>query len=491
MSSLATPTNPPSDAALVAQFMQGWPAYPSSGQPSGPVGIYKVATLEANRLQNPNDINVNLHFDADNHNIDLGLGANLSTLQISAPSASSVLFNATSTGGADSAFIFESGNPAHTTTLQTSGAHTSIVSTADGISLSTSDPVATGSAQFVFSPAAVTLQSGSAADQQLNLFGANVEVRGAQLNANADVLVKSALALQKVNATTLAIAQKLSGSDVSVVTIGGVGGGAHAADTVATFATDGAGIPHTWLNGSSAYFSGAKVGLNWSVPPVAEPTVELDVNGTIYARTAVQTSNVFNVASSNVMTIGWGMSSLLDPTNLKKIVLQSDVIEMVGDINQMNKTDLRIDDTAIYLGFIPGQTTMDGVVDAANAAPPGTYDDTHYDGSGLILWNLPDGYQNFYNSPSVPAPEKPVFADYQQSFRWYKRGGMFDNVSIGNYVPAWNRSSWEVAGGNLTLAAGTGHANYMFAIDYTDDSLKLYKVDSSTIKEVANFNSLT
>lgn len=486
---LATPTNPAADTSLMQQYLQAWPQYAGmtpSGVPNGPIGIYKVKTLEATTLWNPADHACNIAFDAANPDqIDLGLGANLSTLQVSAPSASSVQLNATSIPGFDSSFVLQSGSASKALTVTTSGQQTGLVSTAAAIELA-SGVAGSGSASFLFGPQSATLQSGlAAAPQQLNLFASNVEVRAAVLNANADVQVKGSYALQKTAAGAMAVGQYLSPADVTTVTVGGGAGVA----PVATFQTSTTGtVPQAWLNGNAHYFSGSKVGINWANAPFAQPQAELDVNGTIIARTALQASNLWALGG-NTMTLGWDVNAL-GQADLKKIVLQADTIEMVGDINMMNKTDLRVMDTAIYLGHIPGETTLDGNVDQANATAPGTYSDTYYDGAGVILWNLPDGYEAFYNAASVPAADKPVLADYQQSLRWYKRGGVFDSVNVGQYVPAWNRSAWEVSGGNLMLRSGTGHASYMFAVDYTDDSLKLYKVDSSTVKEVANFNSL-
>ena len=488
-SPLATPSNPSTDTSLVNQFLQGWPSYPVSSQPTGPVGIYKVETLEASTLWDPTNHAMKLWFDDANSSIDLGLGANLSTLQLSSGSGSAVTLNATSASGTPSTIALQSGDASKTLSVTTSAQHTGLVSSANVFQFGSTVPNASGIASFTFDTASATLSAGTpGGSQQLNILASNIFASAAVFNANADVQVKGAYAIQK-SANSLAFAQYLSSSDVQTVSIGGIGGGAQDSNTAATFQTSALTGPKTWLNGSSQYFSGSKVGMNWATPPVAEPTVELDVNGTIYARNSVQTSNVFNIATSNTMTIGWNVNQL-GQTDLKKIVLQADSIEMVGDLNMMNKTDLRVEDTMIYLGTIPGETTVNGVVDASNAAPPGTYSDTHYDGSGIILWNLPDGYQAFANASGLPASEVPAYADYQQSLRWYKRGGVFDTVNVGSYVPAWNRSSWEVSGGNMTLRAGTGHSSYMFAIDYTDDSLKLYKVSATSIQEVANFNSL-
>ena len=487
-SPLATPSNPATDTSLVNQFLQGWPSYPTSSQPTGPVGIYKVETLEASTLWDPTNHAMKLFFDDANNSIDLGLGANLSTLQLSSGSGTAVTLNATSQTGSPSTISLQSGDASKSVSVTTTAQRTGLVSSATNFQFGSSAPNASGTASISFDTTSATISTGTAGSQQLNILASNIFASAAVFNANADVQVKGAYAIQKTS-NSLAFAQYLSSSDAQTVSIGGIGGGAQDSNTVATFQTSALTGPKAWLNGSSQYFSGSKVGMNWSSPPVAEPTVELDVNGTIYARNSVQTSNVFNVASSNTMTIGWNVNQL-GQTDLKKIVLQADSIEMVGDINMMNKTDLRVEDTMIYLGTIPGETTINGVVDASNAAPPGTYSDTHYDGSGIVLWNLPDGYQAFASAPGLPPADVPAYADYQQSLRWYKRGGVFDTTNAGSYIPAWNRSSWEVSGGNMTLRAGTGHSSYMFAIDYTDDSLKLYKVSATSIQEVANFNSL-
>jgi hypothetical protein len=471
-----------SSSALISQFIQSWPSYTGAAQPSGPVGIYKVKTVEASTLWSPLDSNVNVQFEAGR--IDFGLGTNLSELQLAAPSTSSVRLNATSLPGTDSTFILQSGDDAKTLSLTTSAQRTQVVSTASAFDFMGS---ASGSAQFQLGTESVTLSAGTTANQLLRMFGSNVEIRGAVLNANARLDVKDSTAIMKLSNTELAFAPKLDPSDVTIVTIGGIVGGNADTTVPAKFLTNAAGSPKTWLNAGAAYFSGDRVGLNWRVgAPAAEPAAELDVNGTVIARVAVQSSNVWAMPSSNTMSIGWDMS-LLGSSNLRKIILQADTIEMVGDINQMNKTDLRIQDTSIFLGHIPNENTLDGVTDAANAAGPGAYSDTFYDGSGVILWNLPDGYQTFFGAASVA--DKPEFADYSQSIRWYKRGGMFSTVTPGTFVSPWNRSSWELSGGNFTMRGVTGHASYMFAIDTADDSLKLYKVDKTSVKEVANFNS--
>lgn len=486
---LASPTNPAGTSANMLGWAQEWTTPSSFPAAAGkPVGIYKVQTLESQTMRSRFDANVSVGFtDADVGLMRLRLGdsATKSALELKAASATSVTLNAT---GTDSSFVMQSGDAAKSVTIKTDSTRTSLTSTGSRFSLGSSQPNVSGQASFMFeADKSVTFrarESVANTDVQMYLLAANIEATAANLNANADVRVKSGLALQK-DATNLAIAKYADANlDFSSVTIGGVVG-YESTTTAARFQTSQLGAK-TWLNSGAHFFDGSRLGVNFAVLPAnTAPTAELDVNGRIVARESLTTSNLWADSADTTMTIGWGMSQIGDVSAPKKIVLQADTIEMVGDIDMMNKAELRVVDTTVYLGHIPAQVD----VDESQALPgaPGRYADTHYDGAGLALWNLPDNFATAYDAQTEVA-YKPLPKDYQQALRWYKRGGTF--TTAGADVEAWNRSSWEVCGGNLTLRAGTGHASYMFAIDYADgDSLKLYRVEQDSIKEVAVFNA--
>lgn len=411
--------------------------------------------------------------------------ATKSSLELKSANASALTLHAT---GADTTFVLQSGDTAKAFTVKTDANRTSLTTTTDRINIGSSVPNASGQASFVFgTDKSVTFRARDSANVStlLNLTAANVEVNATNLNANADVRIKQGLALQK-DGSTLSIGRLANVStDFTSVMIGGIPGFPNSQP--ARFESSQSGS-RTWLNGSAHYFDGGKLGIHFANLPVnTAPTAELDVNGRILARESVITSNIWASSADNTMNIGWGMNNLGDVSAPKKIVLQADTIEIIGSVDMMNKTELRVVDTTVYLGHIPVQAD----VDESQAVPgaPGRYADTHYDGAGLVLWNMPDNFQTAYqNEPE--AAFKPQPKDYQQGLRWYKRGGVFN--SAGTHIDAWNRASWEVSGGNLTLRAGTGHASYMFAIDYADgDALKLYKVDKGTISEVASFSSPT
>lgn len=476
--------------ALTSDAMLGWAqswvtpsSFPALG--SKPVGVYKVKSLEAEGMRSRFNGEVSVGFsETDTNLVRLKLGdVTKSSLEVKSANATAVTLNAT---GTDSAFVLQSGDAAKGVSVRTDANRTSLTTTSERINLASIAPNASGQASFMFgTDKSVTFRARDSANVNtlLNLTAANVDVNATSLNANSDVRVKQSLALQK-DGTSLAIGRLANVStDFASVTIGGVPGFPNSQP--ARFESSQGGAK-TWLNGSAHYFDGGRLGVNFAgLPTNTTPTAELDVNGRILARESITSSNIWAQATDSTMNIGWGMNNLGDVGAPKKIVLQADTIEIVGGIDMMNKSELRVVDTTVYLGHIPAQAD----VDESQAVPgaPGRYADTHYDGAGLVLWNMPDNYQTAYdNEPE--ASLKPQPKDYQQGLRWYKRGGVF--TTGGAQVEAWNRASWEVSGGNLTLRAGTGHASYMFAIDYADgDALKLYKVAQDSITEVAAFTS--
>lgn len=479
---VANGSNPSPTSAQMLGWSQQWDTPATFPAVNGkPIGVYKVKNLEVETLKSRFNEDVSVGFtDTDAGLMRVKLGdATKSSLELKSANVNAVTLNAT---GADSSFVLQSGATTKQVAFKTDTTRTTATSSANGFVLASSLPTATGQAAITFgADKSVTLRASDSTNAAtlLKLVTANVDVQAANLNADADVRVKQGLAMQK-DATTLAVARLANvATDFASVTIGGVPG---APNTQPARFETGASGAKTWLNGGSHFFDGNKLGIN--LPANTSPTAELDVNGRMNIRQGLVTSSVWASETDTTMSIGWGMNQIGDVNTPRKIVLQADTIEIIGGIDMMNKSEMRVVDTTVYLGHIPMQTD----VDESQALPgaPGLYADSHYDGAGVVLWNMPDNFQAAHTAITDPQYQ-PSPKDYQQGLRWYKRGGIFSTA--GDKIAAWNRASWEVSGGNLTLRAGTGHASYMFAIDYEDgDALKLYRVNNGSISEVASFN---
>lgn len=186
-----------------------------------------------------------------------------------------------------------------------------------------------------------------------------------------------------------------------------------------------------------------------------EPKHQLDVVGTIRASTSVVTNKLTS-----------------DRDNLfiqapKTVTVDSKHVRMNGDLS------VDLIDHAVFNDKVMVLNRSAPDTDRSRTFPSQTSD-----GAGIFV------NQNFKN-----LPEGYTAADWQQAFKWYMRGGLFHEVEdeetgriFNDVVPAHNRSSWVLSGGNLTIQGGGNQASFMLAIE--DDTLNMYKMKRDDEGEV-------
>lgn len=180
-----------------------------------------------------------------------------------------------------------------------------------------------------------------------------------------------------------------------------------------------------------------------------DPKHQLDVVGTIRASQSLVTSKIG--ADKDILT--------LQAPN--KIVLDSKQVRMNGDLS------VDLIDRAVFNDKVLVLNRSAPDADRSKAFPSQTSD-----GAGIFVNN------NFKNLPEGMRPD-----DWQQAFKWYYRGGLFKEYEddfgrqYTDVVPAHNRSSWVLSGGNFTIQGGANQASFMFAIE--NDTLNMYKLKKS------------
>lgn len=188
--------------------------------------------------------------------------------------------------------------------------------------------------------------------------------------------------------------------------------------------------------------SSGRVGINNE-----SPKHQLDVTGAVRASNGVLTDRVISDHDITMQA-------------RNNIVLDSHHVRMNGDLS------VDLIDRAIFNDkvLVLNRTAPDTVKDA--------FPSQASDGAGLFVNN------NFKNLPPGMEPE-----DWQQAFKWYHRGGLFEEQidesgqTYTDIVPAHNRSSWVLSGGNFTMQGGANQTSFMFAIE--NDTLNLYKFKKS------------
>lgn len=181
-----------------------------------------------------------------------------------------------------------------------------------------------------------------------------------------------------------------------------------------------------------------------------EPKFQLDVVGTIHASTSVIASKL--VSDRDVLT-------LQAP---KSVYVDSKHVRMTGDLS------VDLIDHAVF---------NDKVLVLNRTAPDA-------DRSDVYPSQTADGAGIFVNANFKALPDGMSAADWQQAFKWYYRGGLFQEVEdedsgrlYTDVVPGHLRSSWVLSGGNFTIQGGSNQASFMLAIE--DDTLNMYKLKKS------------
>lgn len=180
-----------------------------------------------------------------------------------------------------------------------------------------------------------------------------------------------------------------------------------------------------------------------------DPRHHLDVVGTIRASTGVITSKIGSDRDNLILHAP------------NEIVLDSKQVRMNGDLSVDLIDHAVFNDKVLVLNRTAPDT------DRTNVFPSQTSD-----GAGIFVNN------NFRNLPTGMRPE-----EWQQAFKWYYRGGLFQDYEddfgrqYTDMVPAHNRSSWVLSGGNFTIQGGANQASFMFAIE--NDTLNMYKLKTT------------
>lgn len=178
-----------------------------------------------------------------------------------------------------------------------------------------------------------------------------------------------------------------------------------------------------------------------------EPKNQVDVIGSIRASTSVIAGKLVSDKDTLLLSAP------------KQVTVDTKHVRMTGDLSVDTIDHAVFNDKVMVLNRTAPE------LDRSKAFPSHTSD-----GAGIFV------NQNFNN-----IPEGMKASDWQQAFKWYYRGGLFqqreDEESGRVYtdiVAGHLRSSWVLSGGNFTIQGGDNQASFMLAIE--NDTLVMYKL---------------